>query len=163
LEGYRLLSRIGAFANFWTICRLMQLICITCARPRLPHPTSQASRLPSQQRAFTTVQCCNDNMLSPLSRFQADASSHANLALPVLLFLACLVVNISTPARSSLLTNSLAWLAVCASRSSKANARSLLNTTPARKTAWVAGSLFALAQLCDKAVDGRAIWWAKVI
>jgi hypothetical protein len=23
--------------------------------------------------------------------------------------------------------------------------------------------LFALAQVCDKAADGRAIWWAKVI
>ena len=112
---------------------------------------------------LTAVQCASDNMLSPLSRFQPDASSHSSLILPALLFLASLVANVSTPTKNSLLTSAIAWLAVCASSSSKGSARSLLEATTARKTAWAAGLLFALAQVCDKAVDGRAIWWAKVI
>ena len=99
----------------------------------------------------------------PLSRFQPYASSHSSLALPALLFLASLVANISAPTKNSLLTSAIAWLAVCACSTSKGSARSLLEVTAARKTAWAAGLLFALAQVCDKAADGRAIWWAKVI
>lgn len=115
------------------------------------------------QEVLIAVQCSSDIMPSPLSRFQPDASSHSSLALPALLFLASLVANISTPTKNSLLTSAIAWLAVCASSTSKSSARSLLEATAARKTAWAAGSLFALAQVCDKAADGRAIWWAKVI
>ena len=112
---------------------------------------------------MTAVQCSSDNMPSPLSRFQPDASSHSSLALPALLFLASLVADVSTPTKNSLLISALAWLAVCASCSSKGSARTLLDATSARKTAWAAGLLFALAQVCDNAVDGWAIWWAKVI
>jgi hypothetical protein len=127
------------------------------------HPTSQLSQVTDLEETLTAEQCSSDTMLSPLSRLQPDELSRSSLALPVLLFLASLVANISTPTKNSLLTSALAWLAVCASCSSKTNVRILLDTNPARKTAWAAGSLFALAQVCDKAVDGRAIWWAKVI
>ena len=136
--------------------------------PSIKHTRAKASNflrlyLLLSQEVWTAVQCSSDNMPSPLSRFQPDASSHSSLALPALLFLASLVANVFTPTNNSLLASAIAWLAVCASSTSKGSARSLLEATTARKTAWVAGSLFALAQVCDKAVDGRAIWWAKVI
>lgn len=102
-------------------------------------------------------------MPSPLSRFQPDAPSRSRVALPALLFIASLLANIGTPTKHSLLTSASAWLTVCVLCSLKTGGKSLLDVTPARKTAWVAGSLFALAQVCDKAVDGRAIWWAKVV
>jgi len=101
-------------------------------------------------------------MPSPLSRFEPDASSQSRLILPVVLFLAALVANVGTPSKHYLLTSAFAWLAVCALCSLKTGAKSLLDATSAKKNAWAAGSLFALAQVCDKAVDGRAIWWAKV-
>lgn len=102
-------------------------------------------------------------MPSPLSRFQPDASLHSSLALAVVLFLASTLANVFTQAEHSLLTSALAWLAVCASCSLKTSAKDLFDASPAKKTAWAAGLLFALAQVCDKAVYGRAIWWAKVI
>ena len=117
----------------------------------------------SLKSPLTAVQCSSDNMPSPLSRFKPDASSHSSLALPAILFLTSLVANICTPTKNSLLTSAIAWLAVCASNTSKGSARSLLEATTARKIAWAAGLLFALAQVCHKAADGRAIWWAKVI
>jgi len=101
-------------------------------------------------------------MPSPLSRFEPDASSRSRLILPVLLFLAALIANVGTPSEHSLLTSALAWLAVCALCLLKTGAKSLLDVTSAKKNAWAAGLLFALAQVCDKATDGRAIWWAKV-
>lgn len=127
------------------------------------HPTSRDSTMLLSQEVLTAVQCSSDNMPSPLSRFQPDASSHSSLALPALLFFASLVANVFRPTNNSLLTSAIAWLAVCASSTSKGSARSLLEATSARKTAWAAGLLFALAQVCDKAADGLAIWWAKVI
>lgn len=102
-------------------------------------------------------------MPSPLSRFQPDASSQSRIALPALVFLACFIANIGTPSKHSLLTSAFAWLAVCVLYTLKKGAKGLLDVTHAKKTAWAAGALFALAQVCDKAVDGRAIWWAKVI
>jgi hypothetical protein len=111
---------------------------------------------------FNAVQCSSDNMPSPLSRFEPDASSRSRPVLPVLSFLASLVANVGTPTEHSLLTSALAWLAVCALCTFKTGAKNLLDITPAKKNTWAAGLLFALAQVCDKAVDGRAIWWAKV-
>lgn len=102
-------------------------------------------------------------MPSPLSRFQPDASSRYHIVLPVALLLASLFANVATPTKHSLLSSAVAWLAVCALCTLKTGARSLVDATPAKKTAWAAGLLFAIAQVCDKAVDGRGIWWAKVI
>ena len=101
-------------------------------------------------------------MPSPLSRFEPDASSRSRLVLPILLFIASLVANVGTPTKHSLITSALAWLAVCALCTFKTGTKNLLDVTPAKKNTWAAGLLFALAQVCDKAVDGRAIWWAKV-
>lgn len=102
-------------------------------------------------------------MPSPLLRLQPDASSRSRVALPALLFVASLIANIGTPSKHSLLTSAFAWFFTCILFSLKTGAKSLLDVTPAKKTAWAAGALFALAQVCDKAVDGRAIWWAKVL
>jgi hypothetical protein len=119
-------------------------------------------QLATHTRPLYVVQCSSDNMPSPLSRFEPDASSRSRLVLPILLFLASLVANVGTPTKHSLLTSALAWLAVCALCTVKTGAKNLLHVTPAKKNTWAAGLLFALAQVCDKAVDGRAIWWAKV-
>jgi hypothetical protein len=126
------------------------------------HACIQLVPASNAHETFNAVQCSSDNMPSPLSRFEPDASSRSRLVLPALLFLASLVANVGTPTKHSLLTSALAWLAVCALCTLKTGAKNLLDVTPARKNTWAAGLLFALAQVCDKAVDGRAIWWAKV-
>jgi hypothetical protein len=120
------------------------------------------SQLQTLTRPLYAVQCSSDNMPSPLSRFEPDASSRSRLVLPALLFLASLVANVASTTKHSLLTSALAWLAICALCTFKTGAKNLLDVTPAKKNTWAAGLLFALAQVCDKAVDGRAIWWAKV-
>lgn len=40
--------------------------------------------------------------------------------------------------------------------------RSFLEPVPAQRLCWAAGALLGLAQICERAVDGTAIWWAKV-
>lgn len=103
------------------------------------------------------------SMPSLLSRYQHDASARTHLALPLLLLLSSILAYLGTPAKHSLLTSAVAWLSICTYTTLKAGARSLLDAAPSQKLAWAAGSLFALAQVEERAVDGRGIWWAKVI
>lgn len=127
-----------------------------------PFPTFQVGPTSDLEETILVQLCSSDNMPSPLLRFQPDASSRSRVALPSLLFVASLIANVGTPSKHSLLTSALAWLLTCVLSSLKTGAKSLLDVTPSKKAAWAAGALFALAQVCDKAVEGRAIWWAKV-
>lgn len=104
-------------------------------------------------------------MPSLLSRYQHDASpSSKQLALPLTLLITSVLAYIGTPIKHSLLTSAAAWTGVIIYTSLKSSGgkQSLFNVTPARKLAWTAGGLFALARVCERAVDGRGIWWAQV-
>ena len=65
-------------------------------------------------------------------------------------------------AKHALLTSAIAWLSICLYTSSRVGARSLLDGAPSQRLAWAAGGILALAQVCERAVDGKGIWWAKV-
>jgi hypothetical protein len=110
----------------------------------------------------------NDNsithalMQSLLSRHQQDAPPYSYLTVPVLLFATTILMNIFTPTKHALLTSAIAWLAICVFCTRITGARALLNDAPSRMIPLAAGGLFALAQLCERAVDGGNIRWAKV-
>ena len=105
-------------------------------------------------------------MPSLLSRYQHDAASasSASLVLPLVLLVASLLAYIGTSTKHSLLTSAVAWLSICAYTTlrTRGGLRSLLEAEPAHRLSWAAGALLALAQLCERAVDGTGIWWAKV-
>lgn len=102
-------------------------------------------------------------MPSLLSRYQHDASSRSALVLPLALLLSCVLAFLGTPPKHSLLTSGVAWLSICTFASLKVGAKSLLDASPAQKLSWAAGGLFALSSVEERSVDGRSIWWAKVI
>ncbi|KXT11496.1 hypothetical protein AC579_2418 [Pseudocercospora musae] len=106
-------------------------------------------------------------MPSLLSRYQHDAASapRASLALPLVLFVASLLAYIGTSTKHSLLTSAVAWLSTCtyAALRTRGGMTSLLDAGPAQRLSWAAGALLALAQICERAVDGAGIWWAKAL
>lgn len=99
-----------------------------------------------------------------LLRFQHDATaSRSSITLPVVLLVASILAYIGTPAKHSLLTSAVAWLSICIYCNLRIGARSLLDGAPSQRLAWAAGALLCVAQVCERAVDGKGIWWAKVI
>ncbi|KXT00272.1 hypothetical protein AC578_1213 [Pseudocercospora eumusae] len=106
-------------------------------------------------------------MPSLLSRYQHDAASaaSASLVLPLVLFVASLLAYIGTSTKHSLLTSAVAWLSICAYATlrTRGGLRSLLDVEPAQTLSWAAGALLALAHICERAVDGMGIWWAKAL
>lgn len=101
-------------------------------------------------------------MPSLLSRYQHDAASRSALTLPLVLLAAYVLATISTSTKHALLTNAVAWLAICIYTTLGVGARSLLDGAPSQRLAWAAGGLFEVSTICERAVDGKGIWWAKV-
>lgn len=101
-------------------------------------------------------------MPSLLSRYQHDATKPSSLILPLALLAASVLAYTGTPSRHALLTSAVAWLAIATYTALKVGTRSLLDASPAQRLSWAAGILLALAQICERAVDGKGIWWAKV-
>jgi hypothetical protein len=102
-------------------------------------------------------------MPSLLSRYQQhDAASPSAIVLPLILLVSALLAYLATPAKHALLTSAVAWLSICTYSTLKLGARSLVDALPPQRLAWAAGGLWGLAQMCERAVDGRGIWWAKV-
>jgi len=101
-------------------------------------------------------------MSSLLSRYQQDVTGRTHLALPLALLVAAIAAYLGTPAKHALLTSAIAWLSICTYTTLRIGARSLLDTTPSQRSAWAAGCLLALSQIEERAVEGKAIWWAKV-
>ncbi|CAK4032336.1 glycosyltransferase family 90 [Lecanosticta acicola] len=103
-------------------------------------------------------------MPSLLSRHQHDAAAASSaLTIPLVLLAASVLANIGTSTKHALLTSATAWLSLCIYTTSKVGARSLLDGAPSQRLAWAAGGMFALAQVCERAVDGKGIWWAKAL
>ena len=103
-------------------------------------------------------------MPSLLSRYQHDASSRSSLALPLTLLISSILAYLGTPVKHSLLTSAAVWLSLCTYTSLEVGrSKDILEAAPSQRLAWAAGGLLALAQVCERAVDGRGVWWAKVI
>lgn len=106
-------------------------------------------------------------MPSLLSRYgdHNDASTR-RLALPIILLLTSVLANVGTPVPHSLLTSAVAWAGIwvyTGIRSRRNNGSQSHGGGGANKgAAWAAGALLALAQICERSVDGRGIWWANV-
>lgn len=102
-------------------------------------------------------------MPSLLFRHQQNAASTNNrrTLLAILLLLTSVVAYIGTSAKHSLLTGATSWLLLWVYASVKtASARRLSGL--AQTSAWSAGGLLALGQICARAVEGRGVWWANV-
>ena len=102
-------------------------------------------------------------MQSLLSRYQHDASARTQLVLPLLLLLSSTLACLGASSRHSLLISAIAWLSLCTYATLRTGAKGLLDASESQKLAWAAGVLFALAAIEERAVEGRGIWWAKVI
>ncbi|KAK4634189.1 Beta-1,2-xylosyltransferase 1 [Fulvia fulva] len=100
---------------------------------------------------------------SSQSRSQHDAASSSTVTLPLVLLIASLLAQIGTSPKHAILTSAVAWLAVCTYTTLKIGARSSLDGSSSQRLAWGAGVCLAVAGICERAVDGRAIWWAKVL
>lgn len=99
-----------------------------------------------------------------LLRSQHDATaSPSPMTLPALLLVASIVACTGTSTKHSLLTSAVAWLSICTYCTLRIGARSLLDGAPSQRLAWGAGGLLCVAHVCERAVDGKGIWWAKVI
>jgi len=101
-------------------------------------------------------------MSSLLSRDPQNATDRPRFALPLLLLLTSIAAYLGTPSKHALLTNAIAWLSICTYATLRVGAKSLLDVGSSQKSAWAAGCLFAMSQVEERAVDGKAIWWAKV-
>lgn len=101
-------------------------------------------------------------MPSLLSRRQHDALAASANTLPLALLATSILAYIASSPKHALLTSAIAWLSICLYTSSRVGARSLLDGAPSQRLAWAAGGILALAQVCERAVDGKGIWWAKV-
>lgn len=101
-------------------------------------------------------------MPSLLLRTQLDGSPRSSLTLALVLLAASFVACLGTPAKHSLLTGAAAWWSIYIFCGLRTGLGALLSIRPATTVSWAAGALLALTQVCDRAVDGRGIWWAKV-
>lgn len=99
-------------------------------------------------------------MPSLLSRH--DAASRSALAVPLVALASYVFATISSSNKHALFASAVAWLAICIYTTSKVGARSLLDAAPSQRLAWAAGGLLEISAICERAVDGRGLWWAKV-
>ncbi|USW47209.1 Putative glycosyl transferase CAP10 domain-containing protein [Septoria linicola] len=79
------------------------------------------------------------------------------------LLVSSILASISTSTKHSLLTSGAAWLAVWGYTLARIGARSQLGGEASQRYAWTAGILLALGHICERAVDGNEIWWAKAL
>lgn len=97
-----------------------------------------------------------------LLRFQYDASAHSVWTIPVVLCLAAVLASLTTPVHHSLLLHTAAWTALCLTCCLRTGIRALLEDRPGRATAYGAGLLLAIGQLCERAAGAQSLWWAHV-
>jgi hypothetical protein len=108
-------------------------------------------------------------MLSTSRTLQHDALAllrqYSNFIPPIILLVSSTLANVGTPPAHSLLTSAIAWTALCVIASvglRRWKTQGGSSGGNARRLAWAAGGLLALGRVCEKAVDGRGIWWANV-
>src|ERR1700742_1966813 len=93
---------------------------------------------------------------------QQHVSRFAPVLLPIALLIACTLSDITTPVTHSLFVNSIAWLVVSICYGARVGLQIKSGITRKRKLSWLAGFLYALAQVCERAAADRdGLWWAK--
>ena len=102
-------------------------------------------------------------MQSFLSRPLHDASRRSTVVLPAIFLLSSILAYLGTPTKHSLLISAIAWLSICTYTTLRVGGKSLLDAAPSQKLSWATGGLLALAAVQERSVDGKGIWWAKVI
>jgi hypothetical protein len=92
-----------------------------------------------------------------------NAYTYRKLLVPLLFSVFALVANVDEPVQHSLLIKAVSWAVLWVLAVTKAGIWS--NTREKRRTtSWLAGSLLALAQICDRAAcDKEGTWATKVI
>jgi hypothetical protein len=91
-----------------------------------------------------------------------NAYTYRKLLVPLLFIVLALVANVHEPVQHSLLIKAVSWAVLGVLAVFKAGIWS--NTNDKRRTtSWLAGSLLALAQVCDRAArDKEGTWATKV-
>jgi hypothetical protein len=95
------------------------------------------------------------------------AKQHVQEATPALLPVALVIFYTlsatKTPFHHSLFAKSIAWLLVCIYHGARLRLRAGAGDARKRTLSWLAGLLYALAQVCDRAAaENEGVWWAKV-
>lgn len=91
-----------------------------------------------------------------------NTAGHATYISTAGLSLSAFLVAVGTSNRHALTTSAVAWLSICTFACLASKGASLTDITHPRALAWAAGSLLALANICERSVNKGDIWWAKV-
>lgn len=106
---------------------------------------------------------CSVPMPSLLSPSQHDAAALSAVTIPLALVVpSTLKYTLTSSAKHSLFASAAAWFILCAWSTTRVGAKSLVDAHASQRLAWTAGGLVVLAQVCERAVDGRGLWWTKV-
>jgi hypothetical protein len=98
-----------------------------------------------------------------LSQVKHHVEQAAPAVLPVILLTAGYFSATTTPFRHSLFANSIAWLLVCAYHGVRVGLHAGAGDARKRRLSWLAGLLYALGLVCDRAAaDVESVWWTKV-
>jgi hypothetical protein len=102
-------------------------------------------------------------MLPSLSQAKQHVQEATPAFLPVAVALLSYLSATKTASRHSLFANSIAWLLVCTYHGARLGLNAGTGDARKQRLSWVAGLLYALAQVCDRAAaDDEGAWWAKV-
>jgi hypothetical protein len=83
--------------------------------------------------------------------------------LPITFFFAGTLTGLATPLRHSLFCTGIAWFICAVLFGWKARTSAGNGSARRWKLSWLAGLLYALAQICERAtVDRENYWWTKV-
>lgn len=91
-----------------------------------------------------------------------DAAALSAVTVAIALVVALVLTYTLTSAKHSLLASAAAWLLLCLWSTTRVGAKSLMDAHASQRSAWAAGVLLVLAQVCERAVDGTGLWWTKV-
>ncbi|KAJ8603118.1 hypothetical protein MRB53_042260 [Persea americana] len=100
-------------------------------------------------------------MSSFFARSAFDSSSSTAYLGPLLLFTTSLLAPIHDASSHSLLIDTFAWSALCIICTWRTGVRDLLDINTRKLAAYGAGLLWAVSELCERAVDGENLWWTK--
>ncbi|KAF2433203.1 hypothetical protein EJ08DRAFT_94873 [Tothia fuscella] len=84
--------------------------------------------------------------------------------LPIALLVTSTLSSSTTPYRHSLFANAIAWLVICVGFGVKLGVKIGAGSARKRRLSWLAGLLYALALVCDRAAaDQEGVWWSKAL
>lgn len=115
---------------------------------------------------FHTVHSSSFGRVMITRPFLSHVQKHVPAAFyPIALLAACTCSSLATPFRHSLFATAIAWLIVSLYFGARLGFRVGAGAGGAhkRRLNWLAGLLYALSQVCDRAAaDVEGTWWTKV-